>query len=135
MFLPRPFCSKIVNPNSNRLGQNRYKNDQLLFKEVVVDLHIQRIVLASEETNTATQQVGQRPIKCQSCSWSQIGANVNGSHHGDSPVLKPTGIRVATKSVPGPTNREHRKLIGVKTMSLGKNYSFYCLECRQYFRI
>ena len=24
---------------------------------------------------------------------------------------------------------QHRKLIGVKTMSLGTNYSFYCLEC------
>ena len=59
--------------------------------EVVVDSHIthshiQRIVLASEET-TATQRVNHRPIKCQSRSWSQRGTEVNDSHHGDSPLL------------------------------------------------
>ena len=32
-----------------------------------------------------------------------------------SPLLKPTGIQIATKSFPGPTTRE-RKLIGVKTI-------------------
>ena len=37
---------------------------------VVVDSHIQRIVLATEET-TVTQQVSPRPIKCQSRLWSQ----------------------------------------------------------------
>ena len=39
------------------------------------------------------------------------------------------------KNLAGPTNHKHRKLIGVKTMSLGTNYIFYCLECYQYFRI
>ena len=75
-----------------------------------------------------TQGVSHRPIKCQSLFslWSRRGAKVNGSHHGDSPLLKPTGIKIATKPLPGPTNREHRKLIGVKAMSLGTNYSFYC---------
>ena len=28
---------------------------------------------------------------------------------------------------------EHRKLIGVKTMSLGTKYKFFCLECCHYF--
>ena len=64
---------------------------------VVVDSHIQRIVLATEET-TVTQQVSHRPIKCQSRSWSQRGTKVNGSHHGDNPLLRPTGIQIATKS-------------------------------------
>ena len=64
---------------------------------VVVDSHIQRIVLATEET-TATQQVSPRPIKCQSRLWSQRGTKVNGSHHGDNPLLRPTGIQIATKS-------------------------------------
>ena len=41
---------------------------------------------------------------------------------GDNPLLKPTGIQIATKPLPGPTNREHRKHIGAK-MSLGTNYS------------
>ena len=45
------------------------------------------------------------------------GTKVSGSHHGDNPLLKPNGIQIATKSLPGPTNREHRNLIGVKTIS------------------
>ena len=49
-------------------------------------------------------------------------------HHRNNPLLKPTGIQIATKSLPGPTTREHRKLIGVKMMSLCTNYIFYCLE-------
>ena len=68
---------------------------------VVVDVvdfsHIQRIVLATEET-TVTQQVSHRPIKRQSRLWSQRGTKVNGSHHGDNPLLRPTGIQIATKS-------------------------------------
>ena len=65
--------------------------------QVVVDSHIQRIVLATEET-TVTQQVSHRPIKCQSRLWSPRGTKVNGSHHGDNPLLRPTGIQIATKS-------------------------------------
>ena len=64
---------------------------------VVVDSHIQRIVLATEET-TVTQQVSHRRIKRQSRLWSQRGKKVNGSHHGDNPLLRPTGIQIATKS-------------------------------------
>ena len=63
---------------------------------VAVDSHVQRIVLATEET-TVTQQVSHRPIKCQSRLWSQRGTKVNGSHHGDKPLLTPTGIQIATK--------------------------------------
>ena len=63
---------------------------------VVVDSHIQRIVLVTEKT-TVTQQVSHRPIKCQSCLCSQRGTKVNGSHHGDNPLLRPTGIQIATK--------------------------------------
>ena len=64
---------------------------------VVVDSHIQRIVLATEET-AVTQQVSHRRIKCQSRLWSQRGTKVNGSHHGDNPLLRPAGIKIATKS-------------------------------------
>ena len=88
---------------------------------VVLDSHIQRIVLATEET-TATKQVSHRPIKRRSRSWSLRRTEVNGSHHGDGPLLKQIGIQIATESLPGPTNREP---VGVKTMSfLSKNYSF-----------
>ena len=63
---------------------------------VVVDSHIRRIVLATEET-MVTQQVSQRPIKCQSRLRSQRGTKINGSHHVDNPVLRPTRIQIATK--------------------------------------
>ena len=64
---------------------------------VVVDSHVQRIVLATEET-TVTQQVSHRPIKCQSRLWSQRGTKkVNGSHRSDNPLLRLTGIQIATK--------------------------------------
>ena len=69
----------------------------LSYTVVVVDSHIQRIVLATEET-TVTQQVSHRPIKCQSRLWSQRCTKVNGSHHGDNPLLRPTGIQIATKN-------------------------------------
>ena len=68
----------------------------LLLLLIVVDSHIQRIVLATGET-TVTQQVSHRPIKCQSRLWSQRGTKVNGSHRGDNPLLRSTGIRIATK--------------------------------------
>ena len=35
---------------------------------------------------------------CQSGTWSQRGTKVNRSHHGDNPLLGPTGIQIATKS-------------------------------------
>ena len=64
---------------------------------VVVDSHIQRTVLTTEET-TVTQQVSHhRPIKCQSRLWSQRDTKVNTSQHGDNPLLRPTGIQIATK--------------------------------------
>ena len=64
---------------------------------VVVDSHVQRIVLETQET-TVTQQVSHRLIKCQSRLWSQRTTKVNGLHHGDNPLLRPTGIQIATKS-------------------------------------
>ena len=64
---------------------------------VVVDSHIQRIALTTEET-TVTQQVSHRRIKCQSRLWSQRGTKVNGSHHDDNPLLRLTGIQIATKN-------------------------------------
>ena len=35
---------------------------------------------------------------CKSGTWSQRGTKVNGSHHGNNPLLRPTGIQIATKS-------------------------------------
>ena len=36
--------------------------------------------------------------RCQYRTWSKRGTNVNGSHHGDNPLLRPTGIQITTKS-------------------------------------
>ena len=44
-----------------------------------------------------TQQVSHRPIKYESRLWSQRGTKVNGSHHGDNPLLRPSGIQIVTK--------------------------------------
>ena len=72
------------------------KSPYVVVAVVVVDSHIQRIVLATEET-TVTQQVSHRPIKCRSRLWSQRGTKVNGLHHGDNSLLRLTGIKIATK--------------------------------------
>ena len=34
---------------------------------------------------------------CQSGTWSQRGTKVNASYHGNNPLLRPTGIQIATK--------------------------------------
>ena len=64
---------------------------------VVVDLHIQRLVLATEKS-TVTQQVSHRLSNVNpACGHIERGTKVNGSHHGDNPLLRPTGIQIATK--------------------------------------
>ena len=40
---------------------------------------------------------GSNVYGCQSWTWSQRGTKVNRSHHGDNPLLRPTGIQIATK--------------------------------------
>ena len=65
---------------------------------MLIASHIQRSVLATEET-TVTQQVSHRPIKYQSRLWSQRGTKVNGSHRGDNPLLRTTWIQIATKKL------------------------------------
>ena len=35
---------------------------------------------------------------CQCGTWSQRGTKVNESHHGDNPLLRPTGVQIATKN-------------------------------------
>ena len=72
--------------------------DGLLVVVVVDDSRIQRSVIATEETTATQQQISLRPIECHSRLWSQRGTKVNGSHHGDNPLLRPTGIQIATKS-------------------------------------
>ena len=64
-------------------------------------LKIYMCVLAPEEA-TVTQQVSHRLylyLKCQSRLWSQRGTKVNRPHYGDNPLLRPTGIEIATKKL------------------------------------
>ena len=102
-FFLSKLCVRVTNrirwSNTSNAERRRIRNPVLSSScvVVVVDSHIQRIVLATEET-TVTQQVSHRPIKRQSRLWSQRGTKVNGSHHGDNPLLRPTGIQIATKS-------------------------------------
>ena len=49
--------------------------------------------------------------------YKEVRRPTKGSHHGDYPLLKSIGIQISTEYLPGPTTREHQKLIGVKTMS------------------
>ena len=70
-------------------------------KSVIVGSHIHRLVLATEET-MMTQPASHRSINFQCRSWSRRGTKVNGLHHGDSSLLKPTEIQIATKPSPGP---------------------------------
>ena len=66
------------------------------------------VVLFTLLTNRASTMPGN--IRgCQSSTWSQRGTKINGSHHGDNPLLRPTGIQIATKryatlQVMAPTN-------------------------------
>ena len=60
---------------------------------------------------------------------------VNGSHNDDNPLLKPTGMKIATNLLPGPTTQKHRKLIRFKTISLCTNCSTFYLECCQFFGV
>ena len=58
-------------------------------------------------------------------------------HHADNPQLQPTGYQNRDKILARSNHptREHRKLIGVKTMFFGTNYSLYLVKYCQYLRI
>ena len=60
-------------------------------------LHTVVVVVAFTLTDRAST-IPSNIRGCQSGTWSQRGTKVNGSHHGDNPLLRPTGIQIATKS-------------------------------------
>ena len=65
-----------------------------------VDSHVQRIVVVVVFF-TLTDRASTIPSNirgCQSGTWSRRGTKVNRSHHGENPLLRPTGIQIATKS-------------------------------------
>ena len=107
LFYPENLCceSRRLNHQIDGLINDRWamgtRHSRCYVVVIVVDSHIQHIVLATEET-TVTRQVSHGPIKCQSRLWSQRGTKVNGSPRGDNPLLRPTGIQIATKSYATP---------------------------------
>ena len=66
---------------------------------VVVDSHIRRVILVTEET-TVTHQVSHG--SWQPPSSSQRGTKVKGSHHDDNLLLRSTGIQIVTKRYAAP---------------------------------
>ena len=70
----------------------------LLLLLLLLLIHTFSVLSLQLKKTTVTQQVSHRPIKCQSRLWAQRGTKVNGSHHGDNPLLRPTGIQIVTKS-------------------------------------
>ena len=60
-----------------------------------------RIVVVDVVVFTLTDRASTIPSNirgCQSGTWPQRGTKVNGSHHGDNPLVTPTGIQITTKS-------------------------------------
>ena len=60
-------------------------------------IHVVAVVVVFTLTDRAST-IPSNIRGCQSGTWSQRGTKVNGSHHGDNPLLRPTGIQIATKS-------------------------------------
>ena len=92
-----------VGEKDTTLGQQQYdvreKATRKAKTEAILLLLIHTLFsvlfLQLKKLRWVTQQVSHRPIKCQSRLWSQRGTKVNGSHHGENPLLRPTGIQIA----------------------------------------
>ena len=69
---------------------------------------------------------------CQSGTWSQRGTKVNGSHHGDNPLLRPTGIQIATKSYATlQVQQWHRPIIAKRFIKLSLLHIESSLDLRR----
>ena len=78
-----------VQLNTCRIGNlTRLIHTLAIYVVVVVFITI------TDRASTIPSNIG----GCQSGSWSQRGTKVNGSHHGDNPLLRPTGIQITAKS-------------------------------------
>ena len=61
-------------------------------------LHLEYVVVVFFTLTDRASTISSNIRGCQSGTWSQRGTKVNGSHHGDNPLLRPTGILIKTKS-------------------------------------
>ena len=79
----------------------RFLPDILLLTKAPVFVWFDGTIVVVVVVFTLTDRASTIPSNirgCQSGTWSQRGTKVNGSHHGDNPLLRPTGIQIATKS-------------------------------------
>ena len=82
----RPNVSEGYEVTSELPGRRAMTTDELVVVVVVFTL--------TDRASTIPSNIR----GCQSGTWSRRGTKVNGSHHGDNPLRRPTGIQIATKS-------------------------------------
>ena len=87
-----PLCALCVCPAGTEYIFEREPKRGLLGTEYVVVVVV--VFTLTDRASTIPSNIR----GCQSGTWSQRGTKVNGSHHGDNPLLRPTGIQIATKS-------------------------------------
>ena len=99
-------CQYVV-VDSHKVGKAKGGIGHSLYGLLLLDdaLHLRHTVYCACLTVvvffTLTDRASTIPSNicgCQSGTWSLRGTKVNGSHHGDNPLLRPTGIQIATKS-------------------------------------
>ena len=83
--------AKIIDNNREELLINISRTLNIL-----EDFHVVVVVFFTLTDRASTIPSNIRG--CQSGTWSQRGTKVNGPHHGDNQLLRPTGIQIATKS-------------------------------------
>ena len=82
-------CRRFFSFKDNTLVVNQY---QEVYNRVVV------VVVVFFTLTDRASTIPSNIRGCQSGTWSPRGTKVNGSYHGDNPLLGPTGIQIATKS-------------------------------------
>ena len=101
--LPDAVAVHIRNPVKNKMKSGTFllcfssrKTTGIQYSTLVVVVVVVVVVFFTLTGRASTIPSNIR--SCQSGTWSQRGTKVNGSHHGDNPLLRPTGIQIATKS-------------------------------------
>ena len=100
--LPRRGCSHIfkVHYVTRLRGPCYYRDASSPRQRLLLLLLIHTFSVLSLQLKKlgVTQQVSHGLIICQSRLWSRRCTKVNESHRGDNPLLRPTGIQIATKN-------------------------------------
>ena len=76
----------------------QFSRQTIMRKKIIVLIAFVVVVVVVFTLTDRASTIPNNIRGCQSGTWSQKGTKVNGSHHGDNPLLRPTGIQIATKS-------------------------------------